>query len=133
MNSNVDLSSAENLNEALRLYRRLVLGIGAIAVIGFVAVILLAKLGTALSPPYGIYIFGEGLGTWGLIAVVAALVAQVWWHGRAIGKLLNDPALKSEPAVGLMSAPTVIAQRAHAMGMEWSGFFGPLRPAKKRR
>ncbi|ESZ04398.1 hypothetical protein NKH47_03820 [Mesorhizobium sp. M1060] len=82
MNSNVDLSSAENLNEALRLYRRLVLGIGAIAVIGFVAVILLAKLGTALSPPYGIYIFGEGLGTWGLIAVVAALVAQVWWHGR---------------------------------------------------
>src|SRR5215218_9149714 len=75
MNSNVDLSSAENLNEALRLYRRLVLGIGAIAVIGFVAVILLAKLGTALSPPYGIYIFGEGLGTWGLIAVVAALVA----------------------------------------------------------
>lgn len=132
MDSKAAPSSVEDLNQALRLYRQFIFRICAIAVLGFVVVILLAKLGAALSPPYGVYIFGEGLGTWGLIVLVAALIAQVWWSGRTIGKLLNDPVLKSVPAVGPMSAPTAIAQRAHAIGMEWSGFFGPLRPAKKR-
>ena len=132
MSSGIDPTSVENLNRALRLYRRLLLRILIIGGGGFVIALLLARLGTALSPPNGVILFGEGLGTWGLIATLALLIAEIWIDGRGIGKALNDPLLKTMPAVGLLSGLSVIAQRAHAMDMEWTGFLGPLRPAQRR-
>jgi hypothetical protein len=133
MNAGIDPSSVENLNLALRLYRRLLLRMMLICIGGIVIDILLVNLSTLLAPPYGVILLGEGLGVWGMIAVLLLLVAEIWVDGRAIGKALNDPLLQRIPALGLMSGLTLIAQRAQAMDMEWSGFLGPLRPAKHRR
>ena len=133
MSNDADPASIANLNLALRLYRRLLLRIVLIFFVGFVTAILLAKIGSWLSPPYGVIVFGHGLGTWGLIATLVLLLAEIWIDGRGIGKALSDPLLRTAPAVGLLSGLTVIAQRADKMGMEWSGFLGPLRAAKRRR
>ena len=92
----------------------------------------LSFLGTYLAPPYGLYIYGESLTTWGLIVLVALLIAECWWEGRAVGRALQDSTLLGFPVVGLLSGLSVVAQRANAMGMEWSGFFGPMRPRRKR-
>lgn len=133
MNPNADGPSVEDINRALRLYRRLLLRIMIIFCGGIVIDILLVKLGTVIAPPYGVIILGEGLGVWGMIAILGLLLAEIWVDGRAIGDALNDPVLRRMPALGLMTGLTVIAQRANAIGMEWSGFLGPLRPAKRRR
>lgn len=133
MSASLDASSIEELNLALHCYRRLVIRLVALLVLGFAAIIALARLSTWLSPPYGVYILGEDLATWGLIAVLALLVAEIWWEGRRIGLALNDPTLLASPIVGVLSGITVIARRATAMGMEWSGFLGPLRPVRHRR
>ena len=125
-------SSVEDLNLALRLYRRLLLRLVLIFVLGFAAVIGLSFLGTYLAPPYGLYIFGESLSTWGLIVLVVLMLAECWWEGRAVGRALQDPILLRSPMVGLLSGLSVVAQHANAIGMEWSGFLGPLRPRKKR-
>lgn len=132
MTLSLDHSTVEELNLALRLYRRLMARLPAILILGFAAVLALSRLGTWLSPPYGLYLLGEDLTTWGLIAVLALLFAELWWEGRQIGRALNDPALSSSPITGLMSGLGVIAQRANAMGMEWSGLFGPLRPVRRK-
>lgn len=132
MNLSLDHSTVDELNLALRLYRRMLVRLLAILVLGFAAVLALGRLGTWLSPPYGLYILGEDLLTWGLIGVLALLFAELWWEGRQIGRALNDPALMSSSVAGLMSGLGVIAQRANAMGMEWSGFFGPLRPVRRK-
>ncbi|GJE55212.1 MULTISPECIES: ABC transporter ATP-binding protein [Methylobacterium] len=132
MTLKLDQSSVEDLDLALRLYRRLVFRLLAILVLGFGAVIGLSHLGTALSPPYGIYILGWGLATWGLIGLLALIVLELWWEGRQIGRALNDPGMQASPIAGLMGGIGVIAERAQAMGMEWSGFLGPLRPARRR-
>lgn len=128
----LDHSTVEDLNLALRLYRRLMVRLLAIVALGFAAVFGLSLLGTWLSPPYGLYIFGQDLMTWGLIALLFVLFAELWWDGRQIGRALNDPTLLSFPVAGLMSGLGVIAQRANAMGMEWSGFFGPLRSVRRK-
>lgn len=125
-------STVEELNEALRLYRRLMLRVFAIVILGFIAAIVLGMLGNALNPPYGIYIAGEGLSTWALIVVLVLLIAELWIDGRAIGRVLKDPALLAMPALAGITAITVIAQRANALGMKWTGFFGPLQPVTKR-
>ena len=124
--------SVEDLNTALRLYRRLLLRMMLIVLCGFVGAVLLSKLGSALSPPAGVSILGQGLGSWGLLATLLLLLGELWLDGHAIGKALNDPLLKSLPPLGIMSGMTLIAQRAVALGMEWSGLLGPLRPAKRR-
>ncbi|MCE4222643.1 ABC transporter ATP-binding protein [Methylobacterium sp. C25] len=124
-------STVEELNEALRLYRRTVLTVIALGVLGLPACWGLSILGTWLKPPYGLYIYGESLATWGLIVVVGLLIAQLWWGGRQIGRILSDPVTSAAPAIGVMTAQTVIAQRAHAMGMKWTGFFGDLQPVRK--
>ena len=116
---------------ALRLYRRLMARVVLIVVLGLVADIGLAFLGTWLSPPYGVYVLGQDLMTWGMIAVLVLLLAEIWWDGRQIGRALNDKVMLYLPALGLMSGLSLIAQRAKAMGMEWSGFYGPLRPARR--
>ncbi len=133
MDEFADAASVVNLNRGLKLYRRLLLRMLLIFFGGIVVAALLAKIGTWLSPPYGVMLFGYGLGVWGLIAMLVLLFTEIWIDGRAIGKTLSDPLLRTAPAVGLLSGLTVIAQRADAMGTEWSGFLGPLRPAKRRR
>lgn len=132
MTAPAQASTVEELNEALRLYRRLLKRLALIVVVGVIAVAVLAQLSMALNPPYGVYIMGEGLATWGLIGLVVAMAAQLWIDGRALGKVLNDPAMKTFPVLAAMTAVTLIATRANAMGMTWTGFFGPLRPLAKR-
>jgi hypothetical protein len=131
MNISLDYSSVEELNLALRLYRRLVVRLVALLVLGFLALLAIAHLSRFLAPPYGVYILGEDLVTWGLIALLALLFAELWWEGRQIGRALNDPALLSSPVAGLMSGIGVIARRANAMDMEWSRLLGPLRPVRR--
>lgn len=132
MQQSLDITSIEKLNLALRLYRRLLFRLVGIVVLGFAGVIGLSYVGDLVSPPYGLYIFGESLSTWGLTVLLILLIGEIWWDGRAIGRLLSDPVLLYVPVIGIMSGLNVIAQRANAMGMEWSGFLGPLRPARKR-
>ena len=132
MEQNLEQSSVEDLNLALRLYRRLFFRLFLLFFLGFPAVIGLSFLGTYLSPPYGLYIYGESLSTWGLIVLVTLLIAECWWEGRAVGRALHDSILLGFPVVGLLSGLSVVAQRANNMGMEWSGFFGPLRPRRRR-
>lgn len=131
MNRNLDHSIVEDLDLALRLSRRVMVRLPTIVVLGFAAVVGLAFLGTWLSPPYGLYNFGEDLMTWGLIALLIVLFAELWSDGRQIGRALNDPLLLWHPPLGLLSGVSVIAQRARTMGMEWSGFYGPLRPVRR--
>lgn len=132
MNLKLDRSSVEDLDRALRLYRRLIFRLLAVLVLGFGAVIALSHLSTALSPPYGIYILGWDLTTWGLLAILALIFLEFWWEGRQIGQALDDPGMQSSPISGLMGGIGVIAERARAMDMEWSGFLGPLRPSRTR-
>lgn len=133
MEQELQQSSVEDLNLALRLYRRLMLRMVVIVVLGFAGVIGLGYASSYLSPPYGLYIFGQDLSTWGLVVLLVLLVAECWWEGRAVGLALHDPVLLRLPIIGLLSGLGVVAQRANAMGMEWSGFLGPLRPARRRK
>lgn len=132
MNQSLDQSSVEELNLALRHYRRLGLRLAAFLILGFPMMLGVVHLNTWLSPPYGVYILGEDLVTWALLALLALLFAEFWWEGRQIGRALNDPTLLSSPVASLLSGINVIARRANAMGMEWRGFFGPLRPIRQR-
>lgn len=132
MTLSLDDSSVEDLNLALSFYRRLLIRLPLILVLGIAAVIGLSHLGTALSPPYGVYFLGWDLTTWGLLGLLAALFAELWWEGRQIGHALDSPEMRASPIATLMGGLGVIAQRARGMGMEWSGFLGPLRPVRTR-
>ncbi|RZL85299.1 MAG: ABC transporter ATP-binding protein [Sphingomonas sp.] len=90
----------------------------------------LSYLSTALSPSYGVIIGGEDISTWGMLGMLIIMIALLWWDGRAIARVLNDPV--GFPLISGITAFIEIGRRAHAMGMEWSGFFGPLRPSRKR-
>ena len=132
MEPTLEQSSVEDLNLAQRLYRRLLFRFAVLFVLGIAAMLGLDALGTYLSPPYGLFVFGEDLGTWAITLFGVLGVAEFWWEGRAIGRVLRDPILLRLPIIGLLSAPGEIAQRAKALGMEPSGFLGPLRPQRKR-
>ncbi len=132
MEQNIEQSSVEDLDLALRIYRRLLLRLVVLFVLGMAAVVGLGYLGTYLAPPYGLRVFGQDLSTWGLMVLVVLLIAECWWEGRAVGRALQDPILLRSPIIGLLSGLGIVAQRASAMGMEWSGFLGPLRPRRKR-
>ena len=132
MSLRLDHSSVEELDLALRLYRRLLVRLLLILVLGFAGVIGLAKLSTILSPPYGVYFLGQGLVTWGLLGLLALLFAEFWWERRQIGKALNHPGLLDSPVAGLLSGLAVIGERAAAIGMEPGFFHGPLRPIRLR-
>ncbi|MBO1081785.1 hypothetical protein [Roseomonas haemaphysalidis] len=121
----------EDVNAALRIFRRLPLELLGFLILLPVVGVGLSKLSTILSPPYGLYIFGQGLVTWGLLLMLILLFGLLWSRGRHIGRLLNDPVIMASPVVSLLSAPGVLAKRANALGMEWSGFYGPLRPRKR--
>lgn len=131
MSATLDQSSVEDLDLALRHYRRLTLRLPAILILGFAAAIGLSRLGVALSPPYGVYVLGWGLGTWGLIGVLLLMFVELWWEGRQIANALSDPEMQGSPIAGLMGGLPLIAERARAMDMEWSGFLGPLRPVRR--
>jgi len=126
----LDESSVEELDAALRIYRRLPLELLGFLVLLPVVGIGLSQLSTALSPPYGVYILGQGLLTWGLLAMIGLLLGLFWWHGRQVGRLLNEPALVASPIGGLLAGTSIIAEKAIRMDMEWSGFYGPLRPRR---
>lgn len=132
MSLRLDHSSVEELNLALRLYRRLLVRLPLILVLGFAGVIVLSRLSTVLSPPYGVYLLGQGLETWGLLGLLALLFAELWWEGRQIGKALNHPGLLDSPIAGLLSGLHVIGERAAGIGMEPGFFHGPLRPIRRR-
>jgi len=127
----LDQSSVEELNAALRLYRRLVFELLAFLLLGPVAMLGLIRLSYAISPPYGVYILGWDLITWGLLALLALLFGLFWWRGRQIGTVLQDPEMMATPISALLYGTGVIAERAKAMGMEWRGLYGPLRPSRK--
>jgi hypothetical protein len=127
----LDFVSAEDLNAALRMLRRLPLELLGFLILLPVALLGLSRLGTALAPPYGVHLFGQSLATWGLLLILVMLFGVVWWRGRQLGRLLNAPDIQASPVAGLLSVPGVLAQRAQALGMEWSGFYGPLRPRRR--
>lgn len=129
----LDHSSVEELNLALRHYRRLMLRLPLILVLGFAAAIGLSYLGTALSPPYGVYILGWDLLTWGLLGVLAILFAEFWWEGRQIGQALNSVEMQSAPIASLLGGQALIGERAREHGMKPGPFNGPLRPITKRQ
>ena len=129
--TSLDYVSVEDLNEALRTIRRMLLEMLALVVLAPIVLVGLSKLGTAISPPYGLYILGWDLVTWGLLLTLALLLGGMWWRGRQVGRLLNDPGIQAAPLMSLLSTPGVLAERAKALGMEWSGFYGPLRPRRK--
>ena len=126
----VDQRTIDSLNSALRVYRRLGLRLLALFVLGFAVVIALGYLSTALRPPYGLYILGEDPSTWGMVVLLLLILGEFWWESRQVRQALDDPNFPSEAHLGLLSGLTVMAQRAKAIGMEWSGFYGPLRPAR---
>lgn len=127
----LDYVSVEDLNAALRVFRRLPLELLGFLILLPIVGIGLSRLGMALSPPYGLYIFGQDLVTWGLLLMLGLLFGLFWWRGRQVGRLLNDPDILASPVMSLLSVPGVLAERAQALGMEWSGFYGPLRPRRK--
>ncbi len=133
MEPNLEQSSAKDLDLALRLYRRLVFRFAVPFVLGIATMIGLDAPGTYLSPPYGIYVFGEDLGTCGATVFFVLGIAEFWWEGRAIGRVLRDSILLRSPIIGLLSVPGEVLRRAKAIGMERSGLFGPLRPQRKQR
>lgn len=132
MDQDVDQAEVDRLNAALRLYRRVMLRVVAIGVLGLPGVVAVSFLSGLLSPPYGVYIFGQSLTDWAMVLLVVLLVAVVWLGGRAVGHALRDPVLLTVPAIGLLSAGTVIGQRAKAIGMVSGPFLGPLRPMRGR-
>lgn len=69
----LDYVSVEDLNAALRVFRRLPLELLGFLILLPIVGIGLSRLGTALSPPYGLYIFGQDLVTWGLLLMLALL------------------------------------------------------------
>ncbi|MEH3065198.1 MAG: ABC transporter ATP-binding protein [Methylobacterium radiotolerans] len=127
----LDYVSVEDLNAALRVFRRLPLELLGFLVLLPIVIIGLSRLGTALNPPYGLYMFGWDLVTWGLLLMLALLVGLLWWRGREVGRLLNDRDILASPIMSLLSVPSVLARRAQTLGMEWTGFYGPLRPTRK--
>ncbi len=126
----LDQSTVEELDAALRIYRRLPLELLGFLILLPVTILGLSRLSTALSPPYGVYLLGQGLVTWGLLLLIALLFGLFWWRGRQVARLLNEPALLASPITGLLSGTRIIARKATAMGLEWSGFYGPLRPRR---
>ncbi len=126
-----DRPSVEDLGAALRIYRRCLPVLLVILIGGFAAVIGFSHLGTWLAPPYGLRIMGWTLTEWGLVLLVVGLLAYLWVTGRKLGDLLNDHTLRSMTIVGILTVLHVIAQHAHARGLEWSGFLGPLRPVRR--
>ena len=124
--------SVDDLDEALRLYRRLLRNLVLILVLGMLGVVALGYLSRAVWPPYGLYIFGWDLVTIGLLVLLAVLFLEVRRTGRAIGGALNEPSLEASPITAVTSGLSVIAERANTMGMEWSGFLGPLQPVRPR-
>ncbi|MGU3360411.1 ABC transporter ATP-binding protein [Methylobacterium sp. M6A4_1b] len=127
----LDYVSVEDLNAALRVFRRLPLELLGFLILLPIVCIGLSRLGTALAPPYGVYVLGQGLVTWGLLLMLVLLYGLFWWRGRQVGRLLNDPEILASPVTSLLSVPDVLARRAQALGMEWSGFYGPLRTRRK--
>ncbi|KMO13328.1 hypothetical protein QR78_25435 [Methylobacterium indicum] len=127
----LDAVPVEDLNAALRVFRRLPLELLGFLILLPVVGVGLSRLGTALSPPYGLYLFGQSLVTWGLLLMLVLLYGLLWWRGRQVGRLLNEPGILASPVASLLSVPGVLAERARALGMEWSGFYGPLRPSRK--
>lgn len=127
----LDRSSIEDLNRALSHYRRLTIRLPLILVLGFAAAIGLSFLGTALSPPYGVYILGWDLMTWGLLGVLALLFAELWWEGRQIGRALDSVEMQSAPIASLLSGQALIGERAREHGMKPGPFNGSLRPVPR--
>lgn len=116
-------SSVDDLNLALRLYRRLLLRMLVIVLLGFAIACTLSSV--------NIYILGTSLAEWALLATLLLLAAEAYWEGWQIGRTLNDQTFRLLPVLMLPSGVGIIAQRATAMGMEWSAFLGPLRPVRR--
>jgi hypothetical protein len=124
--------TVEDLNRALQLFRRILRRILVILILGIAGSIVLNLIGEKINPPFGIHLGGMGVAEWVLVVALIAMIVELYWHGRRIGRLINDPIMKSMPALGLMSVGAVIAQNAAAKGMKPGFFMGQLRPVAKR-
>lgn len=121
-------STVDELNTALRAYRSLPLRLVVIVVLGLGAAIVSSLLGAST----GFALFGLSLPELILLATVVLLVVELYAKGRIVATALHEPATAILPLLILLSGMTIIARRATAMGMEWSGFFGPLRPVRRK-
>jgi len=124
--------SIEDLARALRLWRRLFLRFVAICVFGLIAAVVLSVLSNKINPPYGVYIAGNGLGEWALIATLVLLVAELYWDGIKIGRIMHDPLMMILPGLGMLTSVNTIVQKAAAKGMRPDRTLGGLRPIAKK-
>jgi hypothetical protein len=127
-----DTLTVDDLNLALRLWRRLMLRIFAIAFFGLIGAFFVDTLSYEIDPPYGLHFAGMRLEDWWWTGVVVILIMETYWDGRKIGRIMGDPVMMTFPAMGMLSVITTISQKAAAMGMTSSRFLGPLQPIAKK-
>jgi hypothetical protein len=123
--------TVDELNRALHLGRLMFFGIFAIVFGGFALSIAFAIIGNQFNKPYGLYIGGQGLGTWGLVFTLVALIVYMYWIGFKIGKVLRDPVMFLIPGLGIMLMGQVVTQRAKELNMKPGFLMKPLRPIEK--
>jgi len=128
MSNNNDPSTVEELNAVLRLGRRMAIGMYSIIPIGFVLALILAIVGNQFNKPYGLYIAGEGLGTWGVGFTFIALLLDMYWIAFKLAKALRNPIIFVMPLFGIMLTGTVVTERAKKLNMKPGFFMGPLKP-----
>ena len=124
LSDNGSTLTVDDLNLALRLLRRMFLRMFVIFALGIVASIVLNWISHQISE-YGVYFAGTGLPEWGMMATLVIMIAELYWDGRKVGRILQDPLMMRSPATGFMSAPAVIAQKAAPFGMKPGPFLGP--------
>lgn len=128
----LDESSVEELNQALGIYRRFCIELLGIFILIPLVLLGMSRLSSALAPPYGLYFLGWDLTTWGLLAVLALMFGLFWLRGRQLATILHGPGMAGSPFWMVLNGIGVIAERAEQIGMEWSGFLGPLRNARRK-
>jgi hypothetical protein len=130
MSDNAGTLTVDDLNMALRLLRRIFRRAFLIFAVGIIATIVLNWISHQISE-YGVRIADASLPEWALMATLVVMIAELYSDGRKVGRVFQDPLMMWLPALGLMSAGAVVAQKAALLRMRPGMFFRPLRPKRQ--
>jgi hypothetical protein len=130
MGEHTGTATVDDLNLALRLLRRIFWRTFLILALGIIASIVLNWISYQIREYGAVYIAGASLPEWAMMVTLVVMIAELYWDGRKVGRVLQDPLMMWLPALGLMSAPAVIAQKAAPLGMRPGLFLGSLRPKR---